>query len=172
MGRIEKRLLIFLLLIVLLMSGCQGVLFGLKGRKISDGYRIPLVGEKQTTGTYRTLNVTIRYRYFRGDDALRISGVVHFNKGIENSYRTMRYFHLGLLLADAEGTVLEARGLKSIGSRTLDSRFSFNNNLQLPLQTSSIVFTYTGQAAEGGGSNSRDPNGGGDTEFWHYPIVK
>lgn len=150
-------------LLGVMLIGCGNLLINYDGAKIRDGYQIPLVENGVQRGRYTTLDLTVDYQYVRKGNTLQIAGNV-----IPADYLTrdsgLRYFNLGILLADADNNILEGRSLTSTG---YGWSIAFNNTLRLPEEAENMVFvfTYTGRTVGGG-------DGGGPWDFWEYPIVR
>jgi hypothetical protein len=170
---LRKSLFMVVLVQVASLIGCQGVGVLSSGARIRPGYQISIAEGRKTIGDYQTLDLTLYYKYLKtGDNHFRMSGVVRFADSLHYNFSTIRFFHLNLILADAEGNILERRGLRSISSRDPEREVSFSIALRLPEGAMFMGFTYTGRATEGGGGYFRGRDGGMETDFWHYPIIR
>jgi dienelactone hydrolase len=102
------------LLAVVTLVGCGHLLISYEGAKIRPGHEIPIVTGEQQSGQYTTDDVTVDYTYRQTGDQLRISGRVLFADYLRLNYG-LRYFHLGLVLADEGNTILRNYPLTSTG---------------------------------------------------------
>ena len=158
------------------LLGCASTILtpGFRGGKIQPGYQIPIKsGEHQDF--YTTDDLSINYHYIRDGDDLKISGVVNFASGTQLNFNVVDYFNLGLLLGNSKGEILSSQGLVSASWVNLtgpNNQLHFSDNIKLPANSMLMAFTYTGQASEGGLSSGGDESGGGNTQFWQYPIVR
>jgi hypothetical protein len=167
----RKALLILLLVCGSLLLGCQGLAPGYKGSKISEGYRIPLVDGSKVVDYYRTPDLTLDYQYRKDQNQMKLSGQVQFASRIQMNFTTVRYFHLSVIFADAQGNVLQNRGLLTTSYEDPDDPLRFASNVALPPGATYMAFYYTGEARAGGGSG-RDDDGGVDMTFWEYPLER
>jgi len=142
------------------------------GSKIKPGYPIS-INQGEHLGNYRSDDLAIDYKYTRNGDDLKIWGKIKFANATQLNFNYIDYFNLSLLIADSEAQVLTNHGLVSTSWVNLTGsadEVHFTQNVKLPADASFMAFTYTGQASEGGSGDAED--GGGNTQFWEYPIVK
>ena len=159
-----KTMHIFLVLaLYFLITGCASVL-SYKGRNVPAGNRTALQ-DGEVSGSWQTRDLTVIYRYLRDRDRLKIEGRVNFSDYLRYVFHSMDYFHLGVLLLSADGTVLGTKGLATgqTSDRTREA-MRFDDLINLPDGATSMAFYYTGQARATGSQ------GGGTTELWHYPF--
>lgn len=171
----RSGLILLVVLLLSLMSGCTTTVLtpGYRGDKIQAGYRIP-INSGEHGGVYRTNDLSVNYRYTQKGNDLKISGTVSFASGTLLNFRYIDYFNLSLLVADSEGAILANDGLVSTSWVNLtgsDNQVQFSDSVKLPANSVVMAFTYTGQASEGG-LGGGDDTGGGNTQFWQYPVVR
>lgn len=162
-GSIYEKLL--LLLVIFLLNGCQANLLTSGRGTVPEADQITLVDNKEHVGTWQTRDLTIRYRYFRNQNQLEISGDIQFGDYLRQGFRNIVYFNSKLLLVNDQGKVLETRGLATTNYYA-DSEYlvPFKVTLNLPAGTTAMAFTYTGKA------RSIDSGDGGfGTDFWYSP---
>ena len=80
------------------------------------------------------------------------------------------YFHLSVFLADAQGAVLENRGIVTSGYGYPDDDMRFRDKIMLPPGTAYMAFAYSGEARDNGGGH--DDGGAVDISFWEYPVSR
>lgn len=144
---------------------------GYAGSKIKAGYQIPIMPEQ--TGVYQSDDLSVNYHYVRKGDDLKIAGSVKFGSGTQFNFNYVDYFSLSLLVGDSQGVILADDALVSASWVNLtgpNNEVQFSKNLRIPSDAAVVAFTYTGQASEGGLGGGE--NGGGNTQFWEYPIVR
>lgn len=171
----KPRMLFWLLVVVGLGGyGCSATVLTANyvGAKIGPGRQISLQ-PGENSGNYRNDDLTIAYHYLNSGRELRIWGKVTFASATQLNFNVVDYFNLGLLLGDSQNQILSHHGLVSVSWVNLtgpNDAVHFSRIVKLPTDTSVMAFTYTGQASEGGSGDAED--GGGNTQFWEYPIVK
>jgi hypothetical protein len=167
--------MVLFLAATLFLFGCGTTVLtpGYTGGMIRPGYQIPLVSEGEQTGAYQSDDLSIDYRYVRRGDELSMMGTVRFSSGTQLNFNYVDYFNLSLLLGDSQGTILTNQALVSTSWVNLTGPYNqvkFNKTMRIPPNAAVMAFTYTGQASEGGFGGGE--NGGGNTQFWEYPIVR
>jgi hypothetical protein len=162
-SRMNRPSLIILALVSigLVLTGCQGSVLTAKGHKIDPSQQIVINQGGQQSGQYSSADLSINYTYTKTGDTLQISGVVQFNASITDNYNTVNYFELGLVVADAQGMVLKQHGMTTAETNSPSTPISFNVSLSLPAQSQFMAFSYTGQV-----SGVRT----GPVSIWRYPV--
>jgi hypothetical protein len=156
--------------VALLAAGCQSILFDLRGRVVPEAKRITIPESGQQTGDYKNEDLTLKYKMARGLGLLTISGEIRFTDRIAGNFPIIQYFHLEVMLVDAQGKILNTAGLASVAYyRTQyalgpDYPLAFNTSVTLPETTRSIAFNYTGKAYDPSEAD------GGSMDFWEYPV--
>ena len=154
----------------LLLFGCQSMIFDPRGHLVPEDKRIALPDSGEQTGVFRNEDLTIAYKMVRAPGQLRFSGEIRFTDRIAENFPIIKYFHLGTMLLDDQGKILEMANLASVTyyqtqyAMIPDYPLAFNTQLALSGNTRSIAFNYTG--------NAYDPAGpdGGMMDFWEYPV--
>jgi hypothetical protein len=82
------------------------------------------------------------------------------------TFAVVQTFQLSLVPADAQGNVLRQQAIASSYGSNVDDTINFDTMVDVPPQTASMAFTYTGRAYSSGRGNS-DP-----TNFRFYPFDK
>lgn len=155
------------------LAGCQGLLFNLKGSRVKDGYGINLVQSGEKSGYFQSRDLTVNYHYTRSGSQLNISGYVEYASYVTMGFTAIENFNLGVVLADDQSNVLSDQSLISAGDFDPRDKLHFQRTLTLPPGTAMMAFTYRGNAEEGGSRFSDDSaNGGTQTTFWQFPVVK
>jgi hypothetical protein len=155
---------------VLLLLGCQSLIFDPRSHQVPEDKRIAIPDSGEQTGVFKNEDLILIYKMVRTAGQLRISGEIRFADRISESFPIIQYFHLGAMLLDGQGKILEMTNLTSVGSyRTQyaaipDYPLVFSTPIALLGNTRSIAFNYTGKAY--------DPTGpdGGMMDFWEYPV--
>ena len=156
-----------LILITVILSGCQGVAFGPIGRTVPENKWIFLSQSGDQSGRWQNEDLILDYKYDRYQSQVSISGIIRFAGRIMNNYSVVQYFHLDAIAVDAQGKVLDMISLTTAGdlNSLYDGPVDFNKILTLPPNTAAIAFSYQGRA-QGNGSGF----GGGYMDFWEYPV--
>jgi hypothetical protein len=158
-----------LVLMFFALQGCQSFMFNYKGAKVNQGSLIALPVGVQQSGNYETRDLSIGYQIKRTENELHLSGLAQFAPSIRNNFLTVPYFHMSLFLADANGNVLENRGVVTSGYGYTDDNMRFDTSITLPPGTAYMAFAYDGRArgAGGGDGDSQD-----EASFWEYPVYR
>ncbi len=155
--------------------GCATTLLtpNYSGLNIKPGFQIPMASEGTHSAFYQSDDLAIHYQYTKSGDSLTIAGTVSFSSGTMMNFNYVDYFNLALLIADADGKILSNHPLVSaswVNLTTSNRQVRFSRSFNISPGAALMAFTYTGQASEGGSDGGE--NGGGNTQFWEYPIVK
>lgn len=155
--------------VVLLLFGCQSLIFDPRGRLVPQDRRITIPDSGEQAGVFENEDLRLTYKIIRTPGQLRISGSLGFADRISRNFPVVRYFHLGVMLLDDQGKILEMANLASVSFyRTQyaiipDYPLAFSTLISLRENTRSIAFNYTG--------NAIDPTtDGGSMDFWEYPV--
>ncbi len=155
---------VLLVVLALLLAGCQGGLMGVKGRTVHRESRIPVPPSGEHSASWETRDLSLDYQYMRQADALTISGRVRFSDAIKGNFDLIQYFHMDVILVDDQGKVLDMVGLTSGSYGNSDYPQTFSKTFRLPPGTTSMAFSYRGQAYSG------DDEDGSSAYFWEYPV--
>ncbi len=176
-GISTHRSMMFFLLIVLAcaMPGCATTLLtpDYNGKNIKPGFQIPIDSSGTQSALYQSDDLSISYTYKRNGDNFKITGAVNFSSGTVLNFNYVDYFNLGLLIGDSDGKILSDNPIVSASwvNLTVSNRqVQFSRSFNISPNAAVMAFTYTGQASEGGSGGGE--NGGGNIQFWQYPIVK
>lgn len=151
------------------LIGCQGSLVTGKSDQILQESRIPIVPAGQHSGQYQTGDLTVDYTYSRnGANTLQIGGRVTFSSSLQTNFNVVSFFSLGLILADRSGNILTQYDLAAAGPINFTqggpATINFNKTMQVPPDTATMAFKYTGQA--------RSDMRGAPTDFFSDPIAR
>lgn len=155
---------------VLLLFGCQFLIFDPRGHLVPEEKRITIPDSGEQTGVFKNEDLTLAYKMVRTPGQLRISGDLRFTDRISESFSIVDYFHLGAMLLDEQGKILDIAGLTSVTlyrtqyATIPDYPLTFSTLVMLRENTRSLAFHYTGKAHEPG-----EPDGG-SMDFWEYPV--
>jgi len=161
-----------LALLLGMVVACQGRFLSYQGAVAKQESRIALLEGGQHTDTWKTRDLSIRYRYQRDQGNAELSGTVELDKSLGRSFSTLEYLILWVHLLDAEGRVLESKGVLTSEYRHMVRKLPFKRSLELPPGTTAIAFSYTGRVRDGGGAGrvSGDAGDGDSWDFWMYPF--
>jgi hypothetical protein len=156
-----------LFLISVMLLGCQSLNFTPIGHTVPQNKWIFLSQSGDQSGSWRSEDLILDYKYDRDHSQVYISGVIRFGGPIRNQFQIIQYFHLDAIPVDAQGKVLDMIALTSAGEINMlyDGPIDFSKMLTLPANTAAIAFSYRGRAS-GGGSYFD----GGFADFWEYPV--
>lgn len=154
---------------VLLVFGCRSLILDPRGHLVPREKRITIPDSGEQKGVFKNEDLTLAYQMLRTAGRLQISGSLQFADRIAKNFPLIKYFHLGVLLLDEQGKILDVVNLTSVSYyRTQwavlpDYPLSFSTLILVRDDTRSIAFNYTGNAV--------DPTtDGGMMDFWEYPV--
>lgn len=152
-----------------LVIGCQTVEAGFQKGIVPENKRIA-VEDGNHTARWSTNEVNLDYGYSKNQGSMRLYGEVRYADPIRYNFSLVQYFHMDVIFVDVQGKVLGTAGLVTDSNNPLAPSartmpVKFDRTLPVPPGTSSIAFSYTGAAREGGGRERGNP-----TNFWEYPI--
>lgn len=156
---------------ILLMCGCRSLIFDPRGHLVPEEKWIAVPETGAETGVFENEDLTITYKMVRNSGELRILGEIRFADRISKNFPTIQYFHLGALLLNDQGRIIEISNLASVAfyktqyATIPDYPLVFNTVLRVAGNTRFIAFQYTGRGLDMG-----DPEGGGTMDFWEYPV--
>jgi uncharacterized protein YceK len=163
-NHVQEYLMVVVLMILALLTGCGSLSFSVVGKTVSEGNRIPLVESGTENAHWQTRDLTLTYRYERNQSNLSLEGTVDLDASLRNNFTYIEYFHMDVIFLDSQGKVLEMRGLISSSPEPIDRPINFRRMLTLPPGSRSIAFSYRGQA------RSASDETGSSTYFWEYPL--
>ncbi|KPJ78573.1 MAG: hypothetical protein AMJ54_02835 [Deltaproteobacteria bacterium SG8_13] len=147
-----------ILILLALLSSCQGKLLTAKGKTVAEQKRIALQPEGTASGSWQGKgDLTVNYTTTRTRDTLQIAGDIVFQR-----HKLLDTFRFSLVLIDTDGSVLDVVPITSAGGRRKIEQVSFSRELPLPPDTRSFAFTYDGTTRGIG-------EGGSPTSFWSAP---
>lgn len=151
---------------------CQGHLFSYRGAVARQESRLPLREGGPHRGFLKTQDLSVRYHYWREQGNVELSGSVELAKSLRYNFTTLEHLFLEVHLLDAEGRVLESKGVLTSEYRHMVRKLPFKRSLELPPGTTAIAFSYTGRVRDGGGAGrvSGDAGDGDSWDFWMYPF--
>jgi hypothetical protein len=160
----------FLMAVVVgvLASVSQASWFDYKGARLSSVAVIPLIDGSRESGHFSTPSLDIDYTYVRAGATLTLSGTGRYDSSIRNSFLSIPRFYLRVYLADAEGRVLDYRGIVTTSYANSTDEFRFNQQIVLPPGTASMAFGYDGEAQGGSGNRGQ----GAAIPFWYSPVYR
>jgi hypothetical protein len=166
----SKAKLLIIMAAVLVISGCRSIIFDPRGHLVPEKKRIALPETGERAGVFDTEDLRFAYNLAMTPRQLIISGRLYFTDRVAENFPLIQYFHLSVILIDAQGRILNMVGLISAAyHRTqyaliADSPFAFKTSVAIDEKTSAIAFSYTGRAYD-----NTEP-AGGSMDFWEYPI--
>ena len=155
--------------VVLLLFGCQSLILDPRGHQVPQDRRIMIPDSGEQTGVFENEDLRLAYKIIRTPGQLRILGSLGFTDRISRNFPVVTYFHLGVMLLDEQGKILDMANLTSVSfyqtqyATIPDYPLAFSSLISLRENTRSIAFNYTGNAYEPG------PDGG-MMDFWEYPV--
>jgi len=154
---------------ILLLFGCQSLVLDPRGRLVPQDKRMTIPDAGEQAGVYENEDLRLAFKMIRTPGQLQIFGNLGFADRISRNFPVVRTFHLGVMLLDDQGKILEMVNLISVSFyRTQyaiipDYPLAFRRLVPLRENTRSIAFNYTG--------NAFDPTfDGGMMDFWEYPV--
>jgi hypothetical protein len=159
----QSLMLVVSIMMGVFLAGCQGSMITGKGKSIDPVYRIVITKGGQQSGQFSSEDLTLNYTYTRTGNTLELSGVVQFSDVINGNYNAINRFDLGLILADAQGIILEQHGLTTGEANRPSAPINFREILALPPQCETMAFTYNAQVS---GVTT------GPVALFHYPVVR
>lgn len=153
---------------------CQAHFLSYRGAVARQESRLALREGGPHREFWRARDLSVSYHYWRGQGKLELSGTVELANGLRHNFTTLEHLFLQAHLLDAEGRVLESRGILTSEYRHMVRKLRFKRCLELPPGTTAIAFSYTGRVRDGGGTGRVLGEGGdGDSwDFWMHPFLK
>lgn len=155
--------------VVVLLFGCQSLIFDPRGHLVPQDRRITIPDSGEQAGVFENEDLRLAYKMIRTPGQLRILGSLGFTDRISRNFPLVRYFHLGVMLLDDQGRILDMANLTTVSfyrtqyATIPDYPLAFSALISLRENTRSIAFNYTG--------NAYDPTlDGGMMDFWEYPV--
>lgn len=165
-GKIGKRLFFLgFLTSTLIFFSCNGALSN-KGSMVQPDRRIPLVQGEQQDGHFGSNDLSLDYSYEAGSNTMNISGTIIFANYLIYNFSTIDRFRLRVMLLDADGRVLDEKGIYNTGHRVNMGNASFQRIVELPAGVRQFAFSYSGSAIESGSEGSTP------TRFWELPLMR
>jgi hypothetical protein len=167
-GRMAK--LLATIGVVALLFGCQTLSFDPRGHVVPEAQRITIPESGERIGAYKTEDLTVAYKMVRAAGRLSVSGEIRFTDRIAENFPLVLYFHLGVILIDAQGKVLDMVGLTSAANYATqysilpEYPITFTTSVVVPDNVTAVAFNYTGKAMDNAGPE------GGSMDFWEYPV--
>lgn len=146
------------------LAGSQGTTLA-AGNRLDGTAATPVTIERQgpQTGQFKANELTVNFRQVISGNSMQLSGTVRFGIPIVANYSTVRTFELGVILADAQGNVLQRQMLTTAYNTDVNDLVKFTQTVPITAQATAMVFSYSGQAY-GPGSTP--------TNFWLEPVTK
>jgi hypothetical protein len=158
MKPITKLFFGFMLMIfVMLAAACSKNLFSAEGKFVAEERRLDLKQGGPFPRDWKGKHLAIKYEYIRKQDDFQIMGDIIFKRE-----KTINDFSCSVVFIDAEGTVLQVKGLVVAGGRQPTKIIPFKQDMKLPPGSQSMAFSYSGTSRGTGQSGS--PNA-----FWFTP---
>ncbi len=159
--------LLSLILGMVLVAGCQSLLFDPRGHTVPEAKLIILPQSGDYSGIYKNEDLNMAYKLVRNQGQLSISGTVRFADRIMMGFAIVQVFHLDAILVDPQGKVLNMTGLTSASAVNIlyDGSIDFSRTMTLPPNTAALAFSYGGIALSGGSGEDSDR-----MDFWDYPL--
>jgi hypothetical protein len=175
-----KKLLVMLsriglpVLLLAIAVACQGRFLGYKGVMAKEESRIVLLEGGPHTGTWKTGDLSIDYRYQRDHGSVELSGTVELDKRLVRGFPVLEYLTIQVHILGVKDMVLESKRILASEYRHITRKLLFNQGVELPHGSAAITFSYRGRVRDVGGSGRTvEDTGGGDSwDFWVYPFQK
>ncbi len=147
-------------------AACQKSVFGAKNSVVPQLQRSDLLVGGQHSGLWDRYDLTLYYSYERSPQQLKLSGEIHFAPYLQKNFPYLNYFHMSMLLLDAQGHVLATKPLVTSNYFAGTAHpLSFSVTVALPVGTTAMAFGYTGKAQD-----ITNESGGDTTSFSFYPT--
>jgi hypothetical protein len=151
-----------LISLALFLSGCQTTSLYSQSGSVAPEDRVS-ISPGQNAGTWQGRDLSVDYKYSRGEGGMDLSGIVLFADYMTYGYSFLRDFRLSAVFLDENGRVLEARFLAATQGAIVP--VPFHTGMMLPSGAVAMSFSYDGTAIESVGRG-----GGNPTRFWYGPI--
>ena len=164
MNRNQKRLFIIegLILSVLFgaLVGCKSIIIDYHGKTVPEPNRIALLEGGPHRGDWKSKDLSFQYNYLRKSDILSLTGDLALNKEDYWSCEFIDYLYFRANFLDSDGKILESRVIlnNSYPYQGGPHKWSIQSDLQLPLNTAAVSFSYMGRV-----SKDKHP----DNESWN-----
>ncbi len=148
----------------ILLSGCQGIKYGLTTRVVNEIDRIDLINVNDNNQVWQRSDLLIDYSYVIRNGALSLSGNLAFANQIKYNFPVIRGLHVDILFVDSQGKILSVSGILSGNGLDSSDPLPFSVVIPVPDRATSFAFSYSGDAVGDG------DDGGSSNSFWYYPY--
>ena len=157
--------IICMVIAVLVLNACGGKFFTYKGAAVTrKNLKVSLLDGDRSGEWNANDQLTIKYKYQKASDALKISGKAELLAGM-SAFKIVKQLSVYLLFLDANGLVIDDPLIFSTGNflDTSMTAMTFDKALTIPQGTRALSFAYTGELVSTGT--------GGQTTYsiWNYP---
>ena len=152
-----RQLLLIALLVFL--SSCQSALFNYQSGMVVQPERTSL-SSGEHSASWASRDLRIDFEYDLKPDRLILQGKIEFADRVQYNFNRFEYFRIAAILLDQSGNVLK---IEDLASTQEIAPLSFNKDIHLPANTSSLAFSYRGELR----ASESD-----DAYIWNYPIKR
>ncbi len=164
-------LFIFIILPVLLASGCKSTQAYYRGYLSQNASNLTLVDNSSQQGNWKTFDMQLNYTAEKGNASLDIRGTGQFGLYYQLNSARIANLDLYLFFINDRTQVLETVRLFSAINISPEDQIHFAKHLQVPAGAAAISFGYYGQSRSDGGNDGEHGGGGGGTE-WFAKLPK
>ena len=149
MCRITKNICLgFACLLAIVASGCVETSMMFQGNLVEPVRVVALQEGGPHSGSWKTFDLVIDYKYFRNDNILEISGQINMSEHYQMNYNSLSKLFVYLFLIDSRSRVLSSDSLVKAVTGDLDENLTFSRSYNVPAGTVGISFGYNGSVRE------------------------
>ncbi len=159
----QRRMLMCLLMVAAVMSGCAGFDRGI-GETVAPDRRKSLDPGGPHTGAWVSRDLIFSYKYVRDGDRMTLDGTLEFRGGVSN-FAYVRNFYIQAYYLNPAGQVVDIRRIFNASAGKEIGTWRFTRELTLPPSAVGWAIGYSGVARGYG-----PPRDESDWSFWDTPF--
>ena len=145
-----------------LASGCVEIPMMYHGNTVSSVPVVFLQEGSSNSGTWKTFDLTIDYKYIKKGDSFEISGQAALSQHYQMLYSSVSRMNAYIFFLDKDSRVLETAYFVNVWTSGTEDVQDFSKSYKVPTGTTGISFGYSGEV-------SADESHG---SFYELPLSK
>lgn len=153
--------------LLVLAAGCAHFLKPEIGATAWQDARVELTAEGVQESTWQTKELELSYSLTKTEDTFQLSGSLHFDRSVTDSFPIAKKFIFKMSFLDAEGRVLQTVDITPLISYMgfVPDKIAIQKTSVRPVGTSYIAFNYFGSFR-----GNESEIGGDDWDIFYFPY--
>jgi len=131
-----------------LASGCVEISTLYHGKTVSSVPVVTLQEGSPTSGTWKTFDLTIDYKYIKKGDSFEISGQAALSQHYQMLHSIVSKMRAYIFFLDKDSRVLETAYFVNDWTSSTEDVQVFSKSYKVPTGTTGVSFGYSGEARE------------------------